>query len=228
MIYKILGIAAIVNGLLIAFLSKTLPDIVPIHMNYNMVIDGWGSKWFIIGLGFMPVLILALIVGLRRMNANNPKVKANRKYEDIIIPVVTGVLIATTWLGYFMATLYDAPAGVAISGFPVNLIVGIPLGLLMIVLSIYMPKLEQNHYMGIRVSWTLMDERVWKKTHILGGKTGLVGGIIIILGSLISYFSGNNLLFFIMLIVGIVFVAIIPIAYSAYIYYGYYGKDKKE
>lgn len=227
MIYKLVGGAGIINALLITFLARNLPDIVPIHMDYNMVLDGWGSKWFVVLMAFMPVGVLLMLLGFRRMNSNNPKVIANRKYEDIIIPMTIGLLISTTWLAYYMATLYNHPQGVPVEGFPINLIVGIPLGILMVVLSNYMSVIKHNHYMGIRVSWTLMDERVWKKTHRLGGKTGVLGGLIIILGSLISFFTGNNFIFFAMLFIGIILSAIIPIIYSAYIYYGYYGKLKK-
>ena len=36
---------------------------------------------------------------------------------------------------------------------------------------------KQNWFMGIRTPWTLSNEEVWKKTHLMAQKVFIIGGI---------------------------------------------------
>ena len=46
------------------------------------------------------------------------------------------------------------------------------------------PKLRSNFWTGIRTPWTPSSERVWHRTHRLGGITMAASGIVIILAAL--------------------------------------------
>ena len=59
----------------------------------------------------------------------------------------------------------------------VNLVV-VFLGVIIAVTSDVFPKLKQNNYVGFRTASTLSDEKVWKKTHKIGGYCGVIGGIV--------------------------------------------------
>lgn len=64
--------------------------------------------------------------------------------------------------------------------------------------------------MGIRTPWTLENEEVWKKTHQFGGKLWFVGGLLIVLLSLLVKESYVAFLF-----LGITaIICIVPIVYS--------------
>ena len=52
----------------------------------------------------------------------------------------------------------------------VGIIVSILIGILFVILGNYMPKLQQNFTVGIRVPWTLNSTENWNRTHRLGGK----------------------------------------------------------
>jgi len=84
------------------------------------------------------------------------------------------------------------------------------IGILYIIFGNYFKTIKANYFIGIRTPWTLENEVVWKATHKLGGKMWFIGGIIIVIASLILGKKTNFALFII--ITGI--IIIIPIAYS--------------
>lgn len=51
-------------------------------------------------------------------------------------------------------------------------------------MGIVLKKTKSNFFVGIRTPWTLSDEKVWEKTHDLGGKLFIVSGIIAFFGVL--------------------------------------------
>jgi len=59
-------------------------------------------------------------------------------------------------------------------------IMGVGLGLLFILMGNYLPRLPRNFFFGIRTPWTIASERVWKKSHRVGGWLFVIGGISII------------------------------------------------
>lgn len=87
------------------------------------------------------------------------------------------------------------------------------LGAMFIFMGNYLPKVKQNRTLGIKVSWALNNEENWNKTHRLGGKIWVVGGLIM----LFSIFLPLTAMVWVMVCV-ISAMAIIPIVYSYYIY----------
>jgi len=202
---------SVINFLVLCFFVSKLPFTVPVHLNANMVIDGWGSKYTILIFSAFPILFN---ISIKYFGG---KVSKNIRVENILFPVISVFFIAVTWFVYLIGLQFDAPAGVPLN-FPMNLVIGLPLGLLMIILSNYMGVIKYNRYLGVRTPWTLKNEEVWKKTHRISGYTGVVGGIIICIFSVLSYFLNNNLLVIIGVLVGVFFIAIIPMIYSYIIY----------
>lgn len=88
--------------------------------------------------------------------------------------------------------------------------ISIIMGILFFILGIVIPKVNQNHFLGIRLSWTLESEENWKATHSFASKIWIVTGISFFV---CAYFQ-SDLFFFILLILSI----FIPILYS-YIFY---------
>lgn len=48
-----------------------------------------------------------------------------------------------------------------------------------------LPRLKANWWLGIRTPWTLSNEDVWRKTHQLGGQTGVVVGLVMVVSNLV-------------------------------------------
>jgi uncharacterized membrane protein len=62
---------------------------------------------------------------------------------------------------------------------------------------------------GIRTPWTLSNDRVWERTHRIGGVLFVIAGIVLILGALFFPGAGTSL------VVGVAVAAsVIPLVYS--------------
>jgi uncharacterized membrane protein len=57
---------------------------------------------------------------------------------------------------------------------------------LFVIMGNYMGKLRPNWFIGIRTPWTISDEENWVKTHRLGAKTWVIGGILSIIFTFVS------------------------------------------
>ncbi len=53
------------------------------------------------------------------------------------------------------------------------------LGLLLAVIGNVLGKIRYNYMMGIRIPWTLANERVWDKTHRFTGRWMMAGGVVL-------------------------------------------------
>jgi uncharacterized membrane protein len=53
------------------------------------------------------------------------------------------------------------------------------LGLLFVILSNLLPRIQPNWWLGVRTPWTLSSEVSWRKTHRLAGHLGVVAGLLI-------------------------------------------------
>ena len=87
------------------------------------------------------------------------------------------------------------------------------LGLLFLVIGNYMPKMKQNPTLGIRIPWTLANEENWNRTHRMGGKVWVAGGLVLLLCCLLpeaAMVAG--------MLVSIVVLAVVPCAYSYRLY----------
>src|SRR5690606_10075559 len=88
------------------------------------------------------------------------------------------------------------------------------MGVLFIILGNYFKTIKANYFIGIRTPWTLESESVWKETHKMAGKLWFVGGILVVLFSLILDQKTNFIVF--MCITGI--LALVPILHSYILY----------
>jgi uncharacterized membrane protein len=78
----------------------------------------------------------------------------------------------------------------------------------------YFKVIKQNYFIGIKTPWTLESEEVWKLTHLLAGKMWVIGGIVIVICSLVL---PENLNFYFLISITAV-ISIVPIVYSYLIY----------
>ena len=83
------------------------------------------------------------------------------------------------------------------------------LGILIIGIGNYMPRLPQNYFLGIKTPWTLSNEYVWQKTHKIGGYSFVIVGIIIAVYGLLELPYS-----FIVVIVGLLIDAVFSFIYS--------------
>lgn len=150
---------------------------VPMHWNIHGEVDGTASP---LGALMPPalaqLLILAIFASLRFIEPR----KANLEKSGKAISATATAIVA--FMGLLEAALiaqafgYNVMSGNAIM---------IATGLLLVVVGNYLPKLRSGFFMGIRTPWTLSSEQVWHKTHRLGSRLFVLGGLAIVILSLV-------------------------------------------
>lgn len=159
------------------------PATVPAHYGLNNMADRWSSKYELLVFP-AAVLILALIGWIYahhyRSKENIEKEQDNRMSADrkaLLIGLLVGVAILNA-VAY--VTLYTSCNKIQdLSGTNHDRIIALALNLFFIIMGNIMPKLKQNGFIGIRISWTLNNEEVWYRTHRFGGKLFVIGGIVL-------------------------------------------------
>jgi len=188
----------------LAYIWNQLPEKVPMHWN-NGEIDRYGDKMELILIPLLlPLLVYVIFLVVPRIDPKKKLNKMGNKLQTLKFLMTTLMSILALFI------IYSAKnQSLANPNYIVLLI-----GLLFIILGNYFKTIKANYFIGIRTPWTLENETVWKKTHKLGGKMWLIGGIIIAISSVLLDTKLNfNLL---IIITGI--ITIIPIAFSYLIY----------
>lgn len=175
--FSILLILCIVSFAVQICFLPSMPDQIPIHWNLAGEIDGYGSKWLVLFLAALPAAMVGLMRLLPRID---PRRDSYEKHMDV--HVIASVLIALFMLIISWIVILSAENVVV----PVERILPAMLGVLFFVLGNYMPRIRHNYTFGIRTSWTLASETVWKKTHRMGGFCFMALGAVMILHAVIQ------------------------------------------
>ncbi|MDB4874170.1 MAG: hypothetical protein JWM41_616 [Gemmatimonadetes bacterium] len=147
-----------------------LPDRVPTHWGVHGQIDGYGSKWMTLIL--MPLMVLGLWGLFRVLPTIDPRRENYARFADaydLIVNSVLSLLVAMHLL-IIAATL----------GVPINVsrVAVIAVGLLLIVIGNVLPRARPTWFVGIRTPWTLSNDRVWERTHRVGGYLMVIAGVL--------------------------------------------------
>ena len=182
-----------------------LPERVPSHWNIHGEIDGYSGRFFgAFGIPLMTLGLYFLMVFLPRID---PK-RAN--YGKFIGAYNTFIVLFVL----FMLSLY---ALILLAAFGYEVDIGIAtrigLGLLFIVTGNYMTKVHHNYFFGIKTPWTLASEKVWVKTHRLGGLLFVAAGVL----TAASVFLGPEI-GFILTIGSLIGASVISAVYSYFVF----------
>lgn len=184
-----------------------LPDPMPIHWNAAGEVDGYTSRAmavFALPLFCLALQWLCVLVTARdpKNQGQSPKVMGLVLWLVPLICAIASALTYTTALGYAVSVT--------------NLAMGM-FGFIFILLGNYMPKCKQNHTVGIKIPWTLNDEENWNATHRLTGRVWVIGGVLMLLCTLLP----TAVLAWAFLALTLCMV-LIPLVYS----YAYYRRHK--
>jgi uncharacterized membrane protein len=146
-----------------------LPDPVPTHFGANGVVNGWMPKpWGAIVTPLIMLPLLGLFVVIPRISPNGFRIEPFARVYGWIVLLVMATMVVI----HAQALAAGMGAKIAIDRW-----VAVVIGVLFVLLGNLMPKVRRNFFVGIRTPWTLSDDEVWAKTHRLGGKTMVAGGI---------------------------------------------------
>lgn len=198
--------AIAITALLSVIFYPMLPDMIPIHWGLSGQPDNFAPK--LQALVLMPLGALLLYGILYAAPLLDPKRASLERSAE------TYILIRNVVLVFFMfmhgLTLYTTLQDnqTLTPGF-----ITLGVGLLFMVLGNYMPRMKPSWIAGIRTPWTLSNDRVWTKTHRLGGRTFVVGGLLVCLTAFLPPAVSA-----VVTLVAVLTAALIPVLYSYWLW----------
>ena len=175
-----------------------LPEKMPTHFNLLGQADGYNHKVFaIFGLPALMLLMHWLLLFLMIKDPKSSNISS--KIQLLIYWIIPFVSCLS------MISIYGESLGYSMMS---GILAQIFMGVLMIVIGNYLPKTHRNYIIGIRLPWTLENDKNWRKTHRLAGKIWVFGGLLLFLNSFVQLYV--YWVFFLTLF----FVVIIPSVYS--------------
>jgi uncharacterized membrane protein len=154
----------------------SLPERVPMHWDLDGNVDRLGSRFEAAML--LPIVGIVLWLAMRALPRIDPRRENYAKFQgsyDLVINAVVTLLMV----------LHVAVIGVAL-GFPIPLtrVMIASAGAMLVVLGNVLPRARPNWWFGIRTPWTLSNDRVWTRTHRVGGYLLVIAGIACVVAAL--------------------------------------------
>jgi uncharacterized membrane protein len=162
----------------IAFAAyPSVPDPMATHWGFSGQVNGYLPKiWGLFVFPGISVALSLLFLAIPRIDplrANIAKFRAT--YDHFVIVILIFLLyvflLTITWnLGL---------------RFNIGQLLSPAFGVLLYACGILVGRARQNWFIGIRTPWTLSSEKVWDRTHALGGKLFRIAAVLALPGALI-------------------------------------------
>ncbi|MCW4033386.1 MAG: SdpI family protein [Candidatus Bathyarchaeota archaeon] len=207
---SIILLLILVSFVLGIFYYPKMPDKMASHWNELGQVDGYMTKfWGLFLMPFVSISLLLLFIIIPKIDPLKVNIEKFRGYYNrfmvLLIVFFSYIhLLTIAWnLGFrFNLLQFLIPA----------------LAFLFYYTGILVENAKRNWFVGIRTPCTLSNEKVWDKTHKIGGKLFKITGIIALLG---IFFVDYAIFFIIIPVLG---VAVYSIIYS---YMEYQKVNKK-
>lgn len=205
-------------------LMKILPDRMPMHFDPQGRPDRYGSKYELIIIVVLSLLVLLLYEGFVKDKTEKQEASEDErqkaygritKYsyricEIVIILIMILVEISLTITAFKKAEDFAVTDSIEWLMTGVNIL----LALVLIVFGNIMPKTRNNGIIGMRTVWSRYNDETWYRTNRIAGKLGVAVGVISLL---VSVFVQSRIALFIIL--GLISVwAVVSVVISKKIY----------
>ena len=146
-----------------------LPARIPTHFGIDGAADGWGSKGFaVFGVPAMWLSFHLIIWGVTRLD------RQNRGHNEKVLNLTGLVFPAMSII--FAVIMYSQALKLELN---LSMLLFPLLGLFLIAMGNWLPKIKQNTTLGIKLRWTLYNEENWNKTHRFAGFVWVIGGVLL-------------------------------------------------
>ncbi len=199
----VLGII-LVSFVIGVYFYPQMPERIASHWNIQGQVDGYISKFW--GLFLMPVIsvgLFLLFILIPKIDPLKQNIEKFRKYFDGFVVLIISFLFYL----YLLTIFWNLGIRFNMTQFLVP-----AFAVLFYYCGILVENAKRNWFIGIRTPWTLSSEKVWDKTHRLGGKLFKICGLIILLGIFLQGYA----IFFVF--VPVLLVAGYTVVYSYFEY----------
>lgn len=177
-----------------------MPERMASHWDSQGNINGYMSRFWALAMGPLVILGLYLLFEfIPRIDPLKKNIKKFKKHYDTFKLVLIG----------FMFYIYLASIAANLGYvFDMSFVMIPGLSILFFYCGVLMQHSKRNWFIGIKTPWTLSSDKVWKKTHEMGGKMFKAYALLILLG----LFFGSYGIYFIVL--PIIVIVIWSLVYS--------------
>lgn len=162
---------------LVLFFWSRIPDSIPAHYTFTGQVDRWGSKNELLILPAVALFaaFLADYAAASRVKRGQPEIARSLRLPAFL---VQGLILLFTAFSVYTAygqieELFSREEPWLVS--PVNWV-----GIVLVVLGAVMPFVPRNQFFGLRTSWTLESDTVWRKSQRFGGLIAMISGVVLL------------------------------------------------
>ncbi|MDW8114506.1 MAG: SdpI family protein [candidate division WOR-3 bacterium] len=200
----IILILTIFSFLISIYFYPKMPERMASHWNQYGEVDGYLNKFLgVFLIPFILLFIFLLYLLIPKIDPLKNNILKFINYYDAFFLILCIFFIAL----HLFLLLWNINIRINPNRFfPIGL------GVLFIYVGILLKHAKRNWFVGIRTPWTLSNDNVWQKTHLLGSKLFIIAGIISFLG---FFFLKYSYLFVLIPVISFSFFLII---YSYFLY----------
>ena len=181
-----LGALCIVSFLGHLALFPQLPDIVPTHWDAAGNVDGWSGRMATLGLDLLPLGLLALFYALPKIDPRGKAYERMGSFYTGVVTLFTVFLICMTW-----TTELTVFGIIPQNESPIGIFTGVTVGIGLMLLGNYLPKVKRNYSFGCKTPWALDNDQNWRLTHRFGGVAMVLAGLVTVVSGLFSLQMGG-------------------------------------
>jgi uncharacterized membrane protein len=178
--YPVLPIVVMAIASVIAY--PRLPEQVASHWNWRGQVNNWQSRRQ--AAVFLPMLALVMWGVMRALPSIDPRRANYSKFQPTYEFMVGATL---TVIALIHLAVLASGIGMPIA---IHRVIPIALGIILVAIGNQLPRARSNWWFGIRNPWTLSNDRVWERTHRVGGYLMMAAGVVMIVGALLSVRAG--------------------------------------
>jgi len=202
--YGVSILVVLVAFMISFFVYDRVPEMMASHWDTQGRVNGYISRFW--GLAIMPLVslfILLLYAIIPKIDPLRANIASFKKYFDgfILVLVLFFFYLHVLTIAWNLQYSFDMTVAIMPA-----------IAVLLFYSGVMMEKSKKNWFIGIRTPWTLSSDRVWEKTHKMGGMLFKITAVLTLFGIAFPGIAVYLLLF--PLLATVVFT----IVYSYYVY----------
>jgi uncharacterized membrane protein len=160
------------------YLYPLMPDKLASHWNIGNKVNGYLPKFYALFLmPFISVGLFLLFITIPKIDPLKKNILKFMKYYDRFVTVIVGFLFYL----YILMILWNI--GIVFNTIQVMMPA---FGVVFYFCGDMIENAKRNWFIGIRTPWTLSSDKVWDKTHKVGGRLFRILGVIAIFSAFVT------------------------------------------